>query len=104
MEVDDTSAAPEASANPFATVVVATHKEPAAPPLKRKSEVVEPDAGKPPKRVDTGKAAPQVAVMPKAEPAGEKDESGDESDSEGSVQIDMTLDDDEEEEDEEDDE
>ncbi|KAG7290450.1 hypothetical protein NEMBOFW57_000452 [Staphylotrichum longicolle] len=67
MEVDETSAAPEASANPFATVVGCrgAQEEPAVPPLKRKSEVAESDAGKPPKRVDTGIAAAQVAVMPK---------------------------------------
>ncbi|KAK4043226.1 rRNA processing/ribosome biogenesis-domain-containing protein [Parachaetomium inaequale] len=111
MDVDDDASGPAAAAaaesvNPFAAVTTTTTnaQEPQevpvrpASPLKRKSEVFELDAGKPTKRVDTGK----VAVMPKAKPAEEKaDESGDESDSEGSVQIDMTLDDDEEEEEEE---
>ncbi|KAJ9154988.1 Pre-rRNA-processing protein rix1 [Pleurostoma richardsiae] len=56
--------------------------------LKRKSEEVELNA---PKRIDTGKATtdlPAVTVQHKM------DEDGDDSDSEGSVHIDMTLDDD----------
>jgi hypothetical protein len=107
MDVDENasgSAAAE-SANPFATVTSTAQETQGVPvrpasPLKRKSELFEVEAGKPPKRVDTKKAAaPQVAVMPKAKPTDEE-ESGDESDSEGSVQIDMTLEDDEEEEEE----
>ncbi|KAK4106762.1 hypothetical protein N658DRAFT_439538, partial [Parathielavia hyrcaniae] len=115
MDLDDddyssklTSTAPESSSNPFAAMVntaaAANSHELGRPasPLKRKSELFESGAGKPPKRVDTGKEAAatvQVAIMPKAaQPVREKggDESGDESDSDGSVQIDMTLDDDEE--------
>jgi hypothetical protein len=108
MDVDDAAPAqvePE-TANPFAAVAATDLGEPTRPasPLKRKSELFEADVGNPPKRVDTGKAAPvqQVAVMPKAKPAGEQDneESGGESDSDGSVQIDMTLDDDDDEEEE----
>ncbi|KAK4157983.1 rRNA processing/ribosome biogenesis-domain-containing protein [Chaetomidium leptoderma] len=109
MDVDDASAAAPESVNPFAAVT-ATEKKPARPasPLKRKSELFELGVGNPPKRVDTGKAAAaeaeQVAVMPKPKPVEKKggDESGDESDSEGSVQIDMTLDDEGEEEEEDD--
>jgi hypothetical protein len=111
MDVDQASG-PAESVNPFAAMVTTTQtqEEPGRPasPLKRKSEAFETDAGKPPKRVDTGKgtaAQVQVAVMPKAQAVQEKgeEESGEESDSEGSVQIDMTLDDDEEEEEEEED-
>jgi hypothetical protein len=110
MDVDQASG-PAESVNPFAAMVTTTQtqEEPGRPasPLKRKSEAFETDAGKPPKRVDTGKGAAaqvQVAVMPKAQAVQEKggEESGEESDSEGSVQIDMTLDDDEEEEEEDD--
>jgi hypothetical protein len=105
MDVDEASG-PAESVNPFAAMVTTTEtQERPSSPLKRKSEAFEADADKPPKRVDTGKGAAQmqVAVMPKAQAAQEKggEESGDESDSEGSVQIDMTLDDDEEEEDDE---
>ncbi|KAH6850296.1 rRNA processing/ribosome biogenesis-domain-containing protein [Chaetomium sp. MPI-CAGE-AT-0009] len=108
MDVDENASgsAVAESVNPFAVVTSTVEKTQTVPvrpasPLKRKSELFEVEVGKPPKRVDTGKAAAaQVAVMPKAKPADEKEESGDdgESDSEGSVQIDMTLDDDEEEE------
>ncbi|KAL2201394.1 rRNA processing/ribosome biogenesis-domain-containing protein [Corynascus similis CBS 632.67] len=113
MDVDDSSArATSESVNPFAVVTTAAAAEekrevPVRPasPLKRKSEVFEADAGKPPKRLDTGKAvAPQVAVVPQAKTTEEKEESGDDSDSEGSVQIDMTLEDDEEDDEEEEDE
>ncbi|KAK3296080.1 rRNA processing/ribosome biogenesis-domain-containing protein [Chaetomium fimeti] len=108
MDVDENASgsAVAESVNPFAVVTSTAEKTQAVPvrpasPLKRKSELFEVEVGKPPKRVDTGKAAAaQVAVMPKAKPVDEKEESGDESDSEGSVQIDMTLDDDEEEEEE----
>ena len=111
MDVDEVAAEESAnSTNPFATVVQGeseTTAAAAAVPLKRKSERIEAGVGKPAKRVDTGKPAPvqQVAVMPpKAKPVVEEEESGAESDSEGSVQIDMTLDDDEEEEEDEEDE
>ncbi|KAK4123936.1 hypothetical protein N657DRAFT_572649 [Parathielavia appendiculata] len=121
MDLDDdgsgpASMAPE-SVNAFAAIVSSTTTATAtagarerqdelgrpASPLKRKSEQFESDVGKPPKRVDTGKEAAakvQMAVMPKAQPVQEKrdEESGDESDSDESVQIDMTLDDDDEEE------
>ncbi|KAH6627822.1 rRNA processing/ribosome biogenesis-domain-containing protein [Chaetomium tenue] len=102
MDVDQSSA-PAESANPFAVVTSTAQETQGVPvrpasPLKRKNELFEVEAGKPPKRVDTGKAAAaQVAVMPKAKPT-DGEESGDESDSEGSVQIDMTLDDEEEDE------
>ncbi|KAJ4292311.1 hypothetical protein N0V88_005943 [Collariella sp. IMI 366227] len=93
----------ETTPNPFAVVTTTTTTvteeklvRPASP-LKRKSEQFEVDAPTPSKRVDTGKAAqPQVAVV--SQEAAE--ESGDDSDSEGSVQIDMSLDDEEEEDDE----
>ncbi|KAL2019658.1 hypothetical protein VTK56DRAFT_9277 [Thermocarpiscus australiensis] len=107
MEVDD-PAVPE-SVNPFARVTsevnLKQEEVPAPPPsrLKRKSEELE--AGNPPKRVDTGKPTQQqVATVPTAMPleAKEDDESGSNSDSEGSVQIDMTLDDDEKDDEEED--
>lgn len=119
VDVDVDVQAPSApeSGNAFAVVAASQPQDkdgvggeplppPPASPLKRKSDQF--DAGNPPKRIDTGKAAPQqqpqVAAMPKPEPAVEQggDESGSESDSEGSVQIDMTLDDDEEEEEEDD--
>ncbi|KAL2156026.1 hypothetical protein VTH82DRAFT_770 [Thermothelomyces myriococcoides] len=115
MDVDSGSARAAASENPnpFAVVTSAAAAEeekkrevPVRPasPLKRKSEVFEADTDKPPKRLDTGKAAtaPQVAVVPTTKPDEAKEgSSDDESDSEGSVQIDMTLEDDEDEEDEE---
>jgi hypothetical protein len=106
MDVDAAPAAAAESVNPFATVTTTAQDE-QVPPLKRKSEVFEPETGKPTKRVDVKKAAEvQVAVMPKVKPVEGKavDESGDESDSEGSVQIDMTLDDEEDEEEEDEDE
>lgn len=119
MEVDGAAAAATAeSANPFAVVAARATgeesqqrqrqaaEEPARPgsPLKRKSEQFETEASNPAKRVDTGVAAaarqrPQVAVVAAAEKA--DDAAGSDSESEGSVQIDMTLDDDEEEEEEE---
>ncbi|KAK4238157.1 Pre-rRNA-processing protein rix1 [Achaetomium macrosporum] len=118
MDVDDAPPAPAVpeTTNSFAAVTAtARHEKPEAvparpaSPLKRKSELLDADADNPPKRVDTGKAAAatpaqQVAVMPKAKPIGDQggEENGDESDSEGSVQIDMTLDDDDEEEEEDD--
>ncbi|KAL2188857.1 hypothetical protein L209DRAFT_248206 [Thermothelomyces heterothallicus CBS 203.75] len=115
MDVDSGSAgaAPPQSANPFAVVTSAAaageekREAPVRPasPLKRKSAVFEADTGKPPKRLDTGKAAaaPQVAVAPPTKQGEEKEgSSDDEGDSEGSVQIDMTLEDDEEEEEDED--
>ncbi|KAL2164616.1 hypothetical protein VTH06DRAFT_3833 [Thermothelomyces fergusii] len=113
----DVDSGPAESVNPFAVVTssAAAGEEEArevpvrpASPLKRKSGAFEADADKPPKRLDTGKAAaaPQVAVVaPPTKPGEEEAEEGgsdDESDSEGSVQIDMTLEDDEDEEEDED--
>ncbi|KXX76931.1 Pre-rRNA-processing protein rix1 [Madurella mycetomatis] len=100
------------NANPFAVVTSQPADEsaeeepllpPPASPLKRKSDQLE--VGNPSKRVDTGKApAPQqqTVTMENTKPSEEagKDEGGSDSDSEGSVQIDMTLDDDDDDEEE----
>ncbi|AEO69405.1 uncharacterized protein THITE_71850 [Thermothielavioides terrestris NRRL 8126] len=107
VDVDDAPAAND-SANPFATMVAAREEPAAEPmrpasPLKRRGEPLEDDAGKPPKRVDTGRA-PQVAVMSEAAPAETKgEESEDESDSEESLGVEL-RDDEEDEEDEDEDE
>lgn len=111
LDVEHVNVAPiPETTNPFATVVGTTSQpstliQPACPssPLKRKSDAEEFDEGSRPKRVDTGKAVshPQMAVISSV-PKTEEDKSDESSDSEGSVQIDMTLEDDEEDEEEED--
>ncbi|KAL1843404.1 hypothetical protein VTJ49DRAFT_1754 [Mycothermus thermophilus] len=112
MDVDTDTSAPQ-NQNPFAAVTATsstTHtrsEEPAArpaSPLKRKSEVSEAeDAGNPPKRLAAGEAKVATAVhtSPGGKGGDEDDDDDEGSDSEGSVQIDMTLDDEEEEEDDE---
>lgn len=106
MDVDVEASTASAAPNAFAVIASPTQETqeiPArpAPPLKRKSEQFEADESKPTKRVDTGKAQPQVAVMSKAQPAGAKDESDSDSDDEGSIEINMGLDDDEDDEEDE---